>query len=473
MSALADERPAAQPPRGVRGMAIVRWALVALMALLAVGSGLSFLGGGEGSGTAGQAYYCPMHPQIVQDRPGECPICSMNLVPRPTPGQSYHCPMHPTVTSSDPNATCSLCGGMKLLPRAAQSAAATTTTAAVPGLTAIDLPIDRVQKVGIRTARVARQSLGGGLRAAGVVEADERGLASISPRFAGWIEQLLVSETGQRVKRGQPLATIYSPEVLQAQQELLAALGWTASSPRPAPPHPEPTAPLDGLVSDARHRLELLGISAQEVEAIVTARKPQRAIAIRSPVEGHVITKNAVVGMNVSPGTPLFAVADLSTVWVVAEIYEADVGRVRVGQAARFEATAFPGETFAGKVKFLYPTLEAGSRTLRARLELRNRAGAAGLKLRPGMYGNVTLDLPATTGLMVPSEAVVDTGDLQYLFVAREGGHFEPRRVKVGARLEDRIQISEGVSEGEMVVTTANFLIDSESRLRAAISGQR
>ena len=382
--------------------------------------------------------------------------------------------MHPHVTSDDPNAKCDPCGGMKLVPRPATDAgaAAQAPSSPVPGLVPLDIPIERVQKIGVRTARVTRQSVMGDFRTVGVVEADERGLASISPRFSGWIEQLLVSETGQRVKRGQPLATIYSPEVLQAQQELLTALGWTSRPTDPSLPHHDSTAPLEGLVADARHRLELLGISAQEIDAIVKTRKPHRAIAIRSPVDGHVIAKNAVLGMSVSPGVPLFEVADLSNVWVVAEIYESDLSRIRVGQPARFEVSAYPEETFSGKVKFLYPTLDTSSRTLRARLEFRNRPGPAGLKLRPGMYGSVLLDLPATTGLMVPSEAVVDTGDVQYVFVAHPGGHFEPRRVKVGARLEDRMEIAQGLSEGETVVTTANFLIDSESRLRAAIEGQ-
>jgi membrane fusion protein, copper/silver efflux system len=261
--------------------------------------------------------------------------------------------------------------------------------------------------------------------------------------------------------------------VLQAQQELLTALGWTSSpAGGSALPHHRETAPLEGLVADARRRLELLGISAQEIDAIAKGRKVQRAIAIRSPVEGHVITKNAVQGMTVSPGMPLFEVVNLSTVWVVADVYESDLKRVRVGQSARFEASALPGEVFSGKVKFVYPTMDTASRTLRVRLEFRNRPGDAGLKLRPGMYGTVLLDLPATTGLIVPAEAVVDTGDLQYVFIAKEGGRFEPRRVKVGARLGEQMEIAQGVSEGEMVVTTANFLIDSESRLRAAIEGQ-
>ncbi len=438
------------PPPGVRTMSIVRWLLVGLMGLLAAGSVISYFGvpfahQHAADQPAVKLYYCPMHPQIVQDHPGECPICGMTLVPKP-PG-APPAPRTSMAASGDAGAPGS-----------------------VPGLVPVQIPLDRVQAIGVRTETVTRQSLAGDLRAAGVVQPNERSLARITSRFAGWIENLYVAETGQRVRRGQALASVYSPEVLQAQQELLTALGWTGSAPAGSVlPHHGDTAPLEGLVADARRRLELLGISAQEIDAIIKSRKAQRAIAIRSPVEGHIIAKDAVAGMTVSPGTTLFEVADLSTVWVVAEVYESDLARVRLGQEARFEVSALPGEIFRGKVKFLFPTLDPTSRTLRVRLEVPNQPGPAGLKLRPGMYGNVSLALPATAGLMVPAEALVDSGQVQYVFVARPGGRFEPRRVKVGARLQDRVQVTEGLAEGETVVTTANFLIDSESRLRAAI----
>lgn len=496
---------AVPPPRGVAAMSLVRWILVAVAALVAVGAVASHFGGslsftGRGQQPGAKTYYCPMHPQIVQDRPGECPICSMTLVPRPAgpvkasvtmqppveagtaagAGASggvakYYCPMHPHVTSNDPNATCDLCGGMKLVPRPASAGSASVPAPeAVPGLVPIDIPVERVQRIGVRTEKVTRRSLVSNVRTVGVVEANERGLAQISPRFSGWIEDLHVSETGQRVRRGQALATIYSPDVLQAQQELLTALGWSGGGHGSAAvvPHQGSGGQFEGLISDARRRLELLGISPQEIDGIVRTRRPLRAIPIRSPVAGHVIGKNAVAGMSVSPGMALFEVADLSKVWVQVEVYESDLKRLRVGQKAHFEASAYPGEPFSGKVRFVSPTVDPASRTLRARLEFPNRTGPDGLQLRPGMYGNVMLDLPPTNGLMVPAEAIVDTGEVQYLFVARDGGHFEPRRVKVGARHQDQAEVLEGVVEGETVVTTANFLIDSESRLRAAIEGR-
>ena len=437
----APEAPR-DPPRGIRTMAIVRWVLVLVTAMVAVGTIVHFAGvriGAAGqSASSSQLYTCPMHPSVVQDHPGECPICSMTLVPK------ARGPAKPSVS----------------------------TTARVPGLAGVDLTPERIQLVGMKTAVVKREALGGELRTVGVVEANERGLAQVTVRFSGWIQKLLVSETGERVRRGQALATIYSPDVLRAEQELLVARGWSATVPAPsAGPH-EHEAIVTGLDANARRRLELLGISAQEIDEIVKSGKPAEAIAIRSPVEGYVVAKNALVGVAAQPGTVLFQVADLSTVWVTAEVYEQDISRIHVGQRARLELNAFPGEMHTGKVQFVYPTLDAANRTLKARLEFKNAFDRTGPRLRPGMYGTIHLDLPATTGLMVPAEAVVDTGEMQYLFVAKDGGHFEPRTVKIGARLKDRIEVLSGVAEGETIVTTGNFLVDSESRLRAAIEGQ-
>jgi len=438
------------PPRGVATMSIVRWVLVVIAALVAAGSILSYRGvhfGAARNGSSGQLYYCPMHPSVVQDHPGECPICSMTLVPKPE-------------------------GNTK----APSPAPAAPGAAPVPGLAPVDLTPERIQLIGMKTATVKREALGGELRTAGVVAPNERGLAQITTRFAGWIQTLLVSETGERVRRGQALATIYSPDVLRAEQELLVAAGWNAgAAPDAKPTHADlhgGEGLTAGLAANARRRLELLGISSQEIDEIVRSGKAVEAIAIRSPAEGYVVGKNAVAGVAVQPGTVLFEVADLSQVWVTADVYEQDISRIHVGQPARLELSAYPGEAHTGKVRFIYPLLDASNRTLRVRLEFKNRSDRNGPRLRPGMYGTVYLNLPATTGLTVPAEAVVDTGETHYLFVAKQAGHFEPRLVKIGGRAEDRVEILSGVAEGESVVTTGNFLVDSESRLRAAIEGQ-
>jgi len=466
------------PPRGVGTMSVFRWVLVMVAGVLAAASLLHFsgihVGGGKGeSATASiQLYTCPMHPSIVQDHPGECPICSMTLVPKSN--GKVDLPRNPR-TGSEPPAMGSL-GRSPISPDANRSetgaASGAEAKAVVPGLAEVELTPERIQLIGMRTATVKRQALGGELRTGGVIAPNERGLAQITTRFSGWVQKLLVSETGERVRRGQALATIYSPDVLRAEQEMLVARGWAAPGAVDAHASHEHDAFTGALDANARRRLELLGISGQEIEEILKTGKLVEAIAIRSPVDGYVVGKNAVTGVAVQPGTVLFEVADLSQVWVNAEIYEQDISRIRVGGKARLELTSFPGEMHTGKVQFIYPLLDASSRTLRVRLEFKNKSDRDGPRLKPGMYGTVLFDLPKTAGLVVPAEAVVDTGEAQYLFVAKSGGHFQPRIVKVGARHRDELEILSGIQEGETVVTTGNFLVDSESRLRAAIEGQ-
>jgi Cu(I)/Ag(I) efflux system membrane fusion protein len=420
-------------------MAVVRWALVAAMGLaatlsIAEAAGAARKGAGGAAGTkAARLYRCPMHPAIVQDHPGECPICGMTLVL--DAAGAGDAPKAPADASARP----------------------------VPGLVDVTLAPERVQLIGMRTAKVERAPLGGAVRAVGVLAASERGLAQISVRFSGWVQKLEVPETGARVARGQVLATIYSPDVVAAEQELLTARGWTDKGAE---------AP-DGLAAAARRRLELLGVAAPEIDALVARGKVGDAVPIRSPVAGTVIARNVVAGAAVSPGAPLFEIADLSRVWALVDVFERDASRLRVGQKATLELAAYPGERFAGRVQFLSPTVNPQTRTLRVRLEFANRAGPGGLKLRPGMYGDVSLELPSRAGLVVPSEALVDTGERQYVFLARAGGRFEPRLVRVGARAGDRVEIADGLAEGDTVVTTGNFLLDSESRLRAGVEGKR
>jgi Cu(I)/Ag(I) efflux system membrane fusion protein len=436
-------------PAGARAAALVRWALVlglgAVAALAIVYAAVSFRRS-PGAGGGETLWTCAMHPQIVRDRPGECPICGMTLVPKPK--------------ASPPDARSSAIG------------------AAPPGLAAIDLTPDRVQLIGMRTAVAERATLGDSLRAVAVLAPSERGLAQISVRFAGWVQKLAVAETGQRVRRGEVLATIYAPDVLRAEQELLTAAGWAAkAAPPPAAAagtsHADlHTTSLPDLAADARRRLELLGVAGQEIDDLIARGKVDEAVPIRSPVAGFITVKNVVPGAAITPGAPLFEVADLSRVWALADVYEQDAARLHVGQKAALELAAYPGEQFAGRVQLIYPTLNAATRTLRVRVELANRAGPGGVKLRPGMYGNLALDLPTATGVVIPAEAVVDTGEHKYLFVTARPGHFEPRLVETGVRVGEQVQITKGLAAGEVVATDGNFLIDSESRLRAAVEGR-
>jgi multidrug efflux pump subunit AcrA (membrane-fusion protein) len=486
-------------PPGVRTMAIVRWLLVLAMAATAALSMLYVYGGaGHAEGGSGTQYYCPMHPAVVQDGPGDCPICSMTLVPREVQGahghkapaaaahtghrheasDAYYCPMHPEETGKDASARCPLCG-MKLVPKPAgkpksadqtapaESKAALPDAAPLPsvqGLAPIELPEARIQLIGMRTAKVTRSSLPAELKAVGYVAATESGFALVQTRFAGWIEELLVAQTGQLVQRGQLLARVYSPELLAAQQELLNARRWSgAASGRQDAAGAEAAS----LASSARGRLELMGMPPSQIAEVERTGSPQRLIEIRSPVRGYVVQKGAVQGLYIQPGTRLFELADLSKVWVFVELFERDAGRIKQGQQATLALSAYPGESFRGKVQLVYPTLSAETRTQRARIEFNNKEQ----RLRPGMFGEVVIQQSASEALVVPREAVVDTGEQQYVFVAEGGGRFSPRAVRTGARFQEYVQLSAGVEEGETVVTTGNFLLDSESRLRAAIEG--
>jgi Cu(I)/Ag(I) efflux system membrane fusion protein len=336
----------------------------------------------------------------------------------------------------------------------------------VPGLVPIELSLDRIQNIGVRTAPATVETLAPDLHAVGFVSADEARLARVHTRFSGWIERLEVPTTGQKVARGQVLAGLYSPELLPAQQEFLAARRWQSGA-NGAQRLPRGEGGGESMAGDARARLELLGLSPAEIDAIAQTGQPSRTVAVVAPIGGYVVSKTAVQGAFVQPGNELFEIADLSRVWVLVDVYEYEVGRVRVGQNAEITVGAYPGERFVGRVGFLYPVVDPSTRTLRVRVELENR----GMKLRPGMYAAATIQLDEARATVIPTEALVDTGEHQYVFVVKGGGRFEPRPVKVGHRGIDKVQILEGVASGDVVVTTSNFLIDSESRLHAAIQG--
>lgn len=451
------------PPPGVRAIAIARWILVSLMALAALGAWLFAAGSGPRASQSSAAYQCPMHPSVMQDQPGICPVCGMDLVKaelraaRPRPGGAgaaaaapasaaqgrYWCPMHPEVTSDDPEARCPKCSGMRLMSRPG----ADSDPASLPGLVATDISPERVQRMGARTAKVAKERLEPRLRTVGFIAANESTTAIVNARFTGWVQQVMALRTGQKVQKGEVLAVVYSPELVGGRQVYLSAAGI---------PDPE-----------SARRLALLGLTAQDIAELNKPDRPQGVVPLRAPITGYIARRSAVPGLYFTPGVELFQIADLSTVWLIADIYESQIRRVEVGQQATLTLGAYPAEQFTGRVQFLSPAVLAESRTLQAQIACKN----PDLKLRPGMYGDVFIDLAPAEGLVVPAEAVVDTGERQYLFVARPGGRFEPRRARLGTRAEGKVQVLDGVVEGEEVVTTANFLVDSESRLRAAVEG--
>ena len=323
----------------------------------------------------------------------------------------------------------------------------------MPGLVSIDIGPDRTQLVGIRTAVVARQRLTALLRTTGFVSADESRVALVTTRFSGWVEEVR-AQVGERVEKGQILATASGPELLTAQQVFLVGSGWLAKKNVPA-----------GPVEEDNNALRRLGIAQRDIDAVLRRRRPLPAIPVRAPVSGYIAKRSVLPGLYLQPGAELFQIVDLATVWVVGDVHEQDVSRVRLGQRAQLLLGMPVREAFRGSVDFIFPALDPDTRTLRARVQLPN----ADLRLRPGMSGALVIDVPGEDALTVPAEAVVDTGEQQYVFLARGGGRFEPRTVRVGASADGRVQVLEGLEEGDSVVTTANFLVDSESRMRGAL----
>jgi Cu(I)/Ag(I) efflux system membrane fusion protein len=303
------------------------------------------------------------------------------------------------------------------------------------------------------------------IRAAGRVEVDERRLFAVAPKFEGWIERLHVNVTGQPVGKGQALFEVYSPELVSAQREYqVAAVGMTTLGGA----GPEAQASIRQVASAALMRLRNWDISEEQIKALAAGGEPRRTLTYHAPVGGVILEKKAVQGMRFMPGEALYQIADVSSVWFVADVFERDIGSVKVGQRAIVDVDAYPGRTFDGKVSYVYPTLNAQTRTAPVRVELANPGGL----LRPAMYANVALKVGAGgTALSIPTSAVIDSGLRQTVLVQKKAGLFEPREVKLGERGDDYVEVREGVSEGDLVVVAANFLIDSESNLKAALGG--
>ncbi len=331
--------------------------------------------------------------------------------------------------------------------------------------TQIKITTEKVQKLGVRTELAALRELTRTVRAVGTLQIDERRVTTVAPRFEGWIEQLHVNTTGEQVARGQPLMEVYSPDLITAQQEyLIAAKGIEAVKEG----GPEIQASMRRLMAGALDRLRNWNISDLELQQLEKGGAIQRTITLRSPVSGVVIEKPALKGMRFMPGEALYQISDLSSLWVLAEVFEQDLGLVRPGQSAKITVNAYPGRTFNGKIAFLYPTVTPETRTAKVRIELSNAGGL----LKPAMYANVELAAgPRRKVLAIPASAVIDSGVRQVALVQLAEGRFEPREVKLGARADDYVEILQGVKEGEAVVVAANFLIDAESNLKAALGG--
>jgi RND family efflux transporter MFP subunit len=428
-----------------------------------------------------QKYYCPMHPSFVSDKPGDCPICDMRLVPvesantkhsvaqhRPaqpeTPVQKrvlyYVDPMNPNHRSDKPGKAPD---GMDLVPVYVDDAA-TEDTGGVPGYAPVKISRDRQQMMGVIVEEAKLMNLEDSIRTVGRVVPDETRLHHIHTKFEGFIEELFVDYVGKFVTKGQPLFSIYSPELLATQKEYLLAL---RAQDQFGPLSSSSTLAGIDLLGSARQRLSLWDISAGQIAQLEKTGQPIKALTIYSPVSGFVTAKTALQGMRVMPGDSLYDIIDLSTVWVLADVYEVNLPFVRLGQAAEMTLAYQPGKVWKGRVAYIYPTLEEKTRTVKVRLEFANSGGT----LKPEMYADVDFKGSLGTALAVPESAVLSTGERMLVFVAKGDGVFEPREVTTGAKIRNYYEIKSGLSAGEKVATGANFLLDSESKLKAAISG--
>jgi Cu(I)/Ag(I) efflux system membrane fusion protein len=318
------------------------------------------------------------------------------------------------------------------------------------------------QLIGVKTEVVEKRPMDAVVRAVGRVGYDERRIASVNLRISGWVEDLFVDYTGRAVRKGQPLFTLYSPDLVATQDEFLLAL--RARDKVKDSPIPEVRRQADQMVEAARDRLKLWTLTDDQIDEIAGRGKAQTSVTISSPVRGYVIDKNVFKGTFVRPDQTLYTIADLSTVWVYAEIYEYEVPFVRVGQPATVIFASYPGERFHGRVSYIYPYLNKEARTVKVRLELPN----PDVRLKPDMYGDVLIAVKRGSKVAVPEQAVLDSGTRTLVFVVRGEGLFEPRPVTLGPKVGAYYEVRTGVTEGERVATSGTFLIDSESKLMAA-----
>jgi len=317
----------------------------------------------------------------------------------------------------------------------------------------------QIRQFGVTFGTAEQRMLTNDIRTAGVVTADETKLESVTPRFGGYVERLYVNSMGQPVRKGEPLATVYSPDVLAAEQELLLARGLDRTLSASSVPGVLGT-PAD-LVSAARRRLELWGVSSAQTDEVLRTGKSSPTVTMYSPASGVVTELKVMQGQAIQAGMDLYTITNLSQVWVDADIREADAALVSVGASATLTLAAYPGKQYVGRVGYIYPTVAAQSRTLKARIVVNNSSGA----LKPGMYATVYLTAPTRSALTVPSSAVVQTGERSLIFVDAGGGKLVPHNVEVGHASGDYTEVLSGIGPGQRVVTSAQFLIDSESNL--------
>lgn len=458
------------------------------MGIIMVAAGALLVGGGaavvvatKGTGTApGQVakaarYHCPMHPTYTSDKPGDCPICGMKLVPIEEGGGSapatppagerriafYRSPMDPSVHSDKP-AKDEM--GMDFVP--VYDDELQDSSSGVVGRAAVTISAERRQVLGVRSEEVRKIRLDHRIRTVGRVAVDERRLRHVHTKYDGYVEHLYVDYTGKLVRRGERLLSIYSPELVATQQEYLLAHRAQAhlaqSSVRSAA-----EGSMD-LHEAARQRLLLWDIRPADIARLEKAGQVTRTLDVHADIGGYVVQKMAFQGMRVTPADTLYDIADLSHLWVLADVYEYNLRSLTLGTEGHITVASMPDRTWKGAVTYISPTVEERTRTIKVRLEVDNADG----ELKPDMYADVFLHADLGEGLVVPDGAVINAGDRRLVFLDRGEGRFEPREVKLGIKVNGSgQQVVSGLSEGDRVVTSANFLLDSESSLKAALSG--
>ncbi|MBI1956144.1 MAG: efflux RND transporter periplasmic adaptor subunit [Acidobacteria bacterium] len=407
---------------------------------------------------AGKILYwtCTMHPWVRADASGKCPICGMDLVP--VRGESKG------TTASAPQIGHEGHGAPTPQPQPETGTAPETPAGERGNLFTISP--ERQQLIGVRFTEATRRPLVKTIRTVGRVELDERRIAQIHTKISGWIEQTFVNFTWQHVAQGDPLFTIYSPELVSAQEEYLLALKAREQLGQESNPFPTAATNARSLVESARTRLQLWDVPPERIAELERTRKVERTLTFYSPLSGHVTERNAFPQTRVTPEMTLYTIADHSNVWVYVDIYENEISFVQLGQKAAMTITAYPGEVFQGTVSYIEPHFQMETRTLKVRLEFPN----ADLRLKPGMYAEVKLEIPLGARLVVPKNAVLRTGEQDLVFVDRGAGQMEVRLLRLGMEVGDGYEVLSGLRAGERVVAAANFLVDAESQVQGAVA---
>lgn len=453
----------------------------AAVAVVLVGGGaavVATMGGKAAQRSEAKAakYHCAMHPTYTSDKPGNCPICGMKLVPiegvsgegqaaSVAPGERkiafYRNPMDPSIRSDKP-AKDEM--GMDYVPVFEDELEGAPS--GVPGRAVVTISSERRQVLGVRSEEVKKIRLAHRIRTVGRVAVDERRLRHVHTKFDGYVEHLYVDYTGKLVRRGERLLSIYSPDLVATQQEYLLAHRGQARLAQSAV-----RSAVQGSVDlqeAARQRLLLWDIRPSDIERLEKAGRVTRTLDVYADIGGYVVEKMAYQGMRVTPADTLYDIADLSRLWVMADVYEYNLPTLALGTEGHISVASMPDKQWKGSVTYIAPTVEERTRTIKVRLEVDNAGG----ELKPDMYTDVFLHVDMGEGLVIPDGAVINAGDRRLVFLDRGEGRFEPREVKLGIKVNGSgLQVISGLAEGDRVVTSANFLLDSESSLKAALSG--